>query len=91
MARLDKEMHLPSESNIRAADGNPFMEYQVPQAAIKLKQGFGRLIRSTTDSGIVVLFDPRILTKRYGRRFLAALPAAKRFIDGIEEPAAHHG
>jgi ATP-dependent DNA helicase DinG len=65
--------------------GNPFMDFQVPQAAIKLKQGFGRLIRTATDTGIVVLFDPRVLTKPYGKVFLDSLPNAKRFIDGHEE------
>ncbi len=69
---------------IEAAGGNAFMEYQVPQAAIKLKQGFGRLIRTATDRGIVVLFDPRVLTKPYGKVFLEALPDCKRFIDGKE-------
>ncbi len=72
---------------IQAAGGNPFMDYQVPQAVIKLKQGFGRLIRTATDTGIVVLFDPRVLTKPYGRMFLEALPDAKRFVDGVEMPA----
>jgi ATP-dependent DNA helicase DinG len=62
------------------------MEYQVPQSVIKLKQGFGRLIRTASDTGIVVLFDPRVLTKPYGRVFLEALPDAKRFIDGVETP-----
>jgi ATP-dependent DNA helicase DinG len=76
-ARLEK---------IAADGGNPFMDYQVPQAAIKLKQGFGRLIRTATDTGIVVLFDPRVLTKPYGRAFLEALPDCKRFIDGEEQP-----
>jgi len=71
---------------IQSAGGNPFMDYQVPQAIIKLKQGFGRLIRTATDTGIVVLFDPRVLTKPYGRVFLDALPDAKRFIDGVEVP-----
>jgi ATP-dependent DNA helicase DinG len=75
-ARLEK---------IAADGGNPFMDFQVPQAAIKLKQGFGRLIRTATDQGIVVLFDPRVLTKPYGRQFLAALPECKRFVDGVEE------
>jgi ATP-dependent DNA helicase DinG len=63
------------------------MDYQVPQAAIKLKQGFGRLIRTQSDTGMVVLFDPRVLTKPYGKVFLDALPNAKRFIDGAEAPA----
>lgn len=75
---------------ITADGGNPFMDFQVPQAAIKLKQGFGRLIRTASDTGIVVLFDPRVLTKPYGKVFLDALPNAKRFIDGEEatEPKA---
>jgi ATP-dependent DNA helicase DinG len=71
---------------IAADGGNPFMDYQVPQAAIKLKQGFGRLIRTASDTGLVVLFDPRVLTKPYGKVFLDALPDARRFIDGVEAP-----
>ena len=59
---------------IEARGGNPFMDYSVPEAVIKLKQGFGRLIRSKTDTGIVVLLDGRVKTKRYGRAFLRALP-----------------
>ncbi|MFC1765742.1 ATP-dependent DNA helicase, partial [Planctomycetota bacterium] len=58
---------------IRATGGNPFMDYQLPAAVIKFKQGFGRLIRSKTDTGIVVVLDPRIVTKRYGRTFIAAI------------------
>jgi ATP-dependent DNA helicase DinG len=60
--------------SIRAAGGNPFLDYQVPEAVIKLKQGFGRLIRSKTDRGLVVILDPRVKTKRYGRIFLESLP-----------------
>jgi Rad3-related DNA helicase/REP element-mobilizing transposase RayT len=60
---------------ITRAGGNPFMEYSVPEAIIRLKQGFGRLIRCKTDTGIVVILDSRIKTKRYGKRFLQALPA----------------
>ena len=71
---------------IEADGGKPFFDYQVPQAAIKLKQGFGRLIRTATDTGIVVLFDPRVLTKGYGQTFLDALPDCKRFVDGVEQP-----
>jgi ATP-dependent DNA helicase DinG len=59
---------------ITRAGGNAFLEYSVPEAIIKLKQGFGRLIRSRTDKGIVVILDSRIKTKRYGKRFLQALP-----------------
>lgn len=59
---------------IRAAGGNPFNDYQVPEAVIKLRQGFGRLIRTQTDRGIVVILDPRIHTKPYGRVFRESLP-----------------
>jgi ATP-dependent DNA helicase DinG len=62
---------------IKASGGNPFMEYSVPEAIIKLKQGFGRLIRSKTDRGIVVILDSRVKTKRYGRMFLDALPECR--------------
>jgi len=59
---------------IRQDGGNPFGQYQLPEAIIRFKQGFGRLIRSTTDTGIVVVLDHRIVTKSYGRKFIAALP-----------------
>lgn len=59
---------------IRARGGNPFFEYQVPEAVIKLKQGFGRLIRTKTDTGRVVILDPRVRTRPYGRVFLESLP-----------------
>lgn len=59
---------------IREAGGNPFNEYQLPEAVIKFKQGFGRLIRSRTDNGIVVVLDPRIRSKPYGRVFVNSLP-----------------
>ncbi|MCA9157063.1 MAG: helicase [Planctomycetales bacterium] len=59
---------------IRAAGGNPFRDYQLPEAVIKLRQGFGRLIRTAQDTGIVVILDPRIKSKYYGRAFLSSLP-----------------
>lgn len=59
---------------IRQQGGNPFTQYQVPEAAIKLRQGFGRLIRTATDTGKVVILDPRIRTKSYGKIFLESLP-----------------
>jgi REP element-mobilizing transposase RayT len=62
---------------IKRAGGNPFMDYSVPQAVIKLKQGFGRLIRSKTDRGIVAILDSRVTTKRYGKLFLEGLPACR--------------
>jgi ATP-dependent DNA helicase DinG len=62
---------------IRKNSGNPFFDYQLPSAIIKFKQGFGRLIRTKTDSGIVVILDSRIVTKQYGQWFLAAVPKCK--------------
>lgn len=60
---------------IKKNGGNPFRDYQLPEAVIKFKQGFGRLIRTATDSGIVVVTDPRMTTKQYGEVFLSSLPA----------------
>jgi ATP-dependent DNA helicase DinG len=59
---------------VRRAGGNPFRDEQLPQAVIALKQGVGRLIRSETDRGVLVLCDPRLLGKSYGRVFLDSLP-----------------
>ncbi|MBX3383470.1 MAG: hypothetical protein KF864_08175 [Phycisphaeraceae bacterium] len=64
-ARLDR---------IEERGGNPFMEESLPRAIVRFKQGFGRLIRSKSDTGRIVVLDPRVLTARYGRAFLAAFP-----------------
>ena len=61
---------------IEAEGGNPFNEYSVPEAILKLRQGVGRLIRTARDEGLVCILDNRILTKRYGKSFLNALPEA---------------
>ncbi len=61
-------------SSMKASGGNPFYEYQLPQAAISLKQGVGRLIRDVTDRGVLVLCDPRIQTRQYGEVFINSLP-----------------
>ena len=66
---------------IRDGGGNPFMQYQVPQAAIALKQGAGRLIRDVSDRGVLVMCDPRMLKKSYGHTFLAAMPDFARTRD----------
>ncbi|HLB85331.1 MAG TPA: helicase C-terminal domain-containing protein, partial [Steroidobacteraceae bacterium] len=63
---------------IRAQGGNPFFDEQVPQAVMALKQGVGRLIRDEQDFGVVVLCDPRLLRKGYGRAFLDSLPPMPR-------------
>jgi ATP-dependent DNA helicase DinG len=59
---------------IRERGGNEFMEYQLPEACIRFRQGFGRLIRNRTDRGIVVILDNRVITKNYGRAFLNSIP-----------------
>jgi ATP-dependent DNA helicase DinG len=69
---------------IKARGGNPFRDYQTPEAIIKLKQGFGRLIRHRNDTGRVVILDPRVLTKPYGRLFIASLPKCRLEIDNGE-------
>jgi ATP-dependent DNA helicase DinG len=63
---------------IEARGGDAFAEYMVPHASLRLKQGFGRLIRSASDRGVVILADPRIVSKRYGRDMMNALPPATR-------------
>ena len=66
---------------LKSQNKNPFMFYQVPQAITLLRQGFGRLIRSTTDTGIVAILDPRIKNKFYGKYFLNSLPDCKKVSD----------
>ena len=66
---------------IDAEGGNAFFQYQVPSAVITLKQGFGRLIRSLHDRGLLTLLDNRILKKQYGRVFVESLPAYRRTTD----------
>ena len=71
---------------IDAEGGNAFFQYQVPAAVITLKQGFGRLVRSLHDRGLLVLLDNRILKKQYGRVFVESLPNYRRATDvGIVE------
>ncbi|MFL6618447.1 MAG: ATP-dependent DNA helicase, partial [Povalibacter sp.] len=59
---------------IEQRGGNPFLEEQIPQAVIALKQGVGRLIRDQEDFGVIMLCDPRVRTRPYGRMFLESLP-----------------
>jgi ATP-dependent DNA helicase DinG len=72
---------------IRRRGGNPFQEFQLPQAVLALKQGFGRLIRDREDFGVVMLCDPRLGTRGYGRIFLGALPPATVVTD-VQEAAS---
>ena len=65
-------------AHIAREGGNPFLDYQLPQASISLKQGAGRLIRSETDRGVLMVCDRRLRDKPYGRRILDALPPMRR-------------
>ena len=71
---------------LEAAGESPFMKLSVPAAAITLKQGFGRLIRSQRDVGIVALLDERVHRRGYGKLILGALPPAQRtdVLDGVK-------
>lgn len=71
---------------IREKGGNPFRELQLPEAVLKFKQGVGRLIRTKTDQGIVVILDPRVCTKSYGKHFLKALPDCDIEVVGRNSP-----
>ncbi|MGC4027564.1 MAG: ATP-dependent DNA helicase [Steroidobacteraceae bacterium] len=68
----------------RESGGDPFSDFQVPEAALALKQGVGRLIRSEQDEGLVVICDPRLVSRGYGRRLLAALPPMRRSRDAAD-------
>ncbi|MEO7559544.1 MAG: helicase C-terminal domain-containing protein, partial [Nitrosospira sp.] len=63
---------------------NAFMEYQLPRAVINLKQGAGRLIRDETDRGVLMICDPRLITKAYGKRIWQSLPPMKRTRELLE-------
>ncbi len=77
---------------IRAQGGNPFTELQLPQAVLQLKQGAGRLIRDEADRGVLMLCDPRLASRAYGRQILRSLPAMKltRNLAEVEEFFAVH-
>jgi Rad3-related DNA helicase len=72
------ELTNKSSFTMEASGRNPFVEYQLPEAVIALKQGAGRLIRDVTDRGVLVLCDPRLRTRGYGRVFLDSLPPMPR-------------
>jgi ATP-dependent DNA helicase DinG len=67
---------------IRRRGGNPFLAYQLPQAVLALKQGVGRLIRDVGDFGVIMIGDPRVVTKPYGAVFLDSLPPSPKINDG---------
>ncbi len=99
-AAPDDPMLRARSAALREAGGNPFVDYQLPEAIIALKQGVGRLLRDETDRGVLALCDPRILGKPYGRAFLNGLPpmpvtrdiaAVRRFFAGATAAAAAAG
>jgi ATP-dependent DNA helicase DinG len=83
---IDKLPFAPPDDPVLAArldalarmGGNPFMDYQLPSAVIALKQGAGRLIRDESDRGVLILCDPRLISKPYGKRIWQSLPAFRR-------------
>lgn len=90
IARLP--FHVPTEpiqqaraERVTQQGGDPFRELSIPQAVLKLRQGFGRLIRSRDDHGAVLILDSRIVTKNYGKRFLKSLPASAQVIAPADE------
>lgn len=71
-------------ARLQAQGRNPFNDYFVPEAAVALKQGAGRLVRRETDRGVLVVCDPRLVSMGYGRRLLAALPPMRRIEDEVQ-------
>ena len=64
---------------------NPFAEFSLPEAILKFRQGFGRLIRSKSDKGLVVIMDSRINTKRYGQEFINSIPRCTRISGSVRD------
>ena len=83
-AAPDRPLIEARTERIEARGGNAFREYSLPEAVLKFKQGFGRLIRSSQDTGCVVVLDSRIARKPYGRLFISALPDMPVQINGTE-------
>lgn len=90
IARLP--FHVPTEpiqqaraERVTEQGGDPFRELSIPQAVLKLRQGFGRLIRSRDDHGAVLILDSRIVSKNYGKRFLKSLPSSAQVIAPADE------
>jgi ATP-dependent DNA helicase DinG len=77
-AMPDSPLNKARVAAITDQGGDWFREYALPQAQIRLKQGFGRLIRSRDDRGVVAILDSRLVTKNYGHQFLRGLPPARR-------------
>jgi ATP-dependent DNA helicase DinG len=70
---------------VQREGGSPFRDYALPEAVIRFRQGFGRLIRTKSDRGVVVVTDPRIVTKNYGAVFRKSIPATVHTVTGADE------
>ena len=77
-------VQLARSEAVEKKGGNAFMEISLPEAVIRLKQGFGRLIRHSEDRGAVVILDSRIATKRYGQLFIQSLPECRLVAEGLD-------
>jgi ATP-dependent DNA helicase DinG len=77
-------VQLARSEAVEKKGGNAFMEISLPEAVIRLKQGFGRLIRHSEDRGAVVILDSRIATKRYGQLFIQSLPECRLVTEGLD-------
>lgn len=84
----DMPLQQARQEAIAARGGTPFRELQLPQAVLRFKQGFGRLIRSTSDRGVAVVLDPRLVTSDYGRSFLNSLPRPETVIGPAQKVLA---
>ena len=73
---------------IKKQGGNPFFDYSVPEAIIKFRQGFGRLIRSKMDTGVVIVGDNRLSRMQYGKQFLNSLPVDAEIYKTFEQMLA---
>jgi ATP-dependent DNA helicase DinG len=86
-------MQLARADRIKAEGGDPFAELSIPQAVLRFRQGFGRLIRHRQDRGVVLVLDGRIVNRSYGKKFLASLPTGlvpneaplKEILSGMEQ------
>ena len=76
---------LAIEDSLKKEGKNAFMNFSLPEAIIKFRQGFGRLIRSKTDKGIVLLLDNRLSQKQYGKSFLKSLPTGVKILNSKKE------
>ena len=76
---------------IDRAGGSSFRDYALPDAVIKFRQGFGRLIRTKSDCGVVVVTDPRLVTKNYGATFRKSIPASVHTVSSMSEIVSRTG